>query len=145
MMKLVLKRKWFTNTSVVGELRIDDLHECFTLEDPPREVKIPGVTGIPAGSYDVDITFSNRFGKRMPLLLNVPGFSGIRIHAGNKAVDSEGCILVGWTKDKDFIGQSRDAYAQLFLKLDAAKQANDPITISIVEERDAASHAVAGE
>ena len=144
-MKLVLKRKWFTATSVIGELRVDDLFEAFTLEDPPREVKIPGVTGIPAGSYDVDITFSNRFGKRMPLLLNVPGFTGIRIHAGNRSTDSEGCILVGWTKDVNFIGQSRDAYAQLFLKLDAAKQAGDPITISIVEEReDAAISSTAG-
>lgn len=134
-MRLVLKRKWFTDKSVIGELRIDDVFECFTLEDPPREVKIPAITGIPAGTYDVDITFSNRFGKRMPLLLNVPGFSGIRIHAGNKASDSEGCILVGWTKDVNFIGQSKDAYAQLFLKLDAAKQAGDPIHISIVEER----------
>lgn len=154
-MKLVVKRRWFSEISTVGELFVDNQLDCYVLEDtvrtdpipstPANEAKVYGKTAIPAGTYDVSITFSNRFGKRMPLLHNVPGFEGIRIHAGNVAANTHGCLLVGQTRGQDSIGYSKVAYDALFLKLDAAQAAHDPITISIVEERDVATHAIAGE
>jgi len=104
-MILELQRKWFTDKSTIGELLINDEYECVTLEDPERDEKIPGITAIPRGFYPVIITYSNRFQKRMPLLKDVPNFTGIRIHTGNKAEDTEGCILVGRSRATDWISK----------------------------------------
>jgi hypothetical protein len=127
-MKLLLKRIHKTDISTIGELYVDGIFECYTLEDIERDVKIKSETAISKGKYNVMITMSNRFKRYMPLLLNVPNFQGVRIHAGNTNHDTEGCILVGQTRSKDFIGQSRKAYEKLFKKLQAAKD----ISIEIV-------------
>ena len=118
-MELSLIRKEFTTKSTIGDLLIDGKFYSFTLEDMYRDKKIKGVTAIPYGTYEVIINFSNRFQRPMPLLLNVPGFDGIRIHNGNKAEHTEGCILVGFTKGKDFIGNSKSAFIQFMPKLQA--------------------------
>jgi hypothetical protein len=127
-MKLLLKRIHKTDVSTIGELYVDGIFQCYTLEDIERDVKIKSETAIAKGKYKVMITLSNRFKKYMPLLLNVPNFEGVRIHSGNTNHDTEGCILVGQTRSKDFIGQSRKAYDKLFKKLETAKE----ITIEIV-------------
>jgi len=82
----------------------------FSLEDVVRDVKIKGETAIPYGTYEVITNYSMRFKKVMPLLLNVPGFDGIRIHSGNTKADTEGCILLGYDKLPDRIGNSRAAF-----------------------------------
>jgi hypothetical protein len=131
-MKLTLNRKWFTDKSTIGELFINDVWEAFTLEDPVREgLKIPGMTAIPAGTYEVIINMSKRFKKEMPLLVGVPNFSGIRIHSGNKAEDTLGCILVGQSRDIDWIGRSKAAYQMLFEKIQFAIAGGEHITITI--------------
>jgi hypothetical protein len=122
-MNLTLTRKTFTNKSTIGELATNGKFECYTLEDVPRNIKIDHRTCIPYGMYQVIITFSERFQKPMPLLLNVQNFEGVRIHSGNTAEDTEGCILVGTTKEVDFIGNSRAAYKVLFRKLQSANKA----------------------
>ena len=127
-MQITVKRLHKTDTSTIGELLVDGLFECYTLEDIERPVKIKSETAIPKGTYKVIINQSNRFKRLMPLLLNVPNFEGVRIHAGNTNHDTEGCILVGRTRSKDFIGQSRKAYDKLFKKMQAAKD----ITITIL-------------
>lgn len=119
-MNLKLVRRTLTEQSTIGTLSINGVFECFTLEDRVRPVKIHGATAIPPGIYEIAITFSDRFQKPLPLLLNVPNFSGIRIHPGNTAADTEGCILVGTTERKNFIGNSRVAFKALFAKLEAA-------------------------
>ena len=81
--------------ATTGELYVDGKFVCYTLEDAIRKEKIKGVTAIPAGTYDVIINMSTRFKRLMPLLLNVPDFEGVRIHPGNTAEDTEGCIRVG--------------------------------------------------
>ena len=128
--EMLLTRRWRGATSTMGELTINGAYECYTLEDPIREHKIHGSTAIPAGLYAVVLSLSKRFGRVMPEILGVPGFSGVRIHAGNRATDTEGCILVGLTHDADSIGQSVAAYARLMAKL----KASDLITIQIVNE-----------
>lgn len=126
-MKLHLKRLNKTNKSTIGELSIDGVFECYTLEDVERDVKIKGITAIPKGTYKVGISMSNRFKKELPILFNVPNFEGVRIHPGNVAENTEGCILVGQTRTLDFIGNSRKAFDKLFAKMKLAKE----ITLTI--------------
>lgn len=120
-MKLELKREHGTLKYTLGSLYIDGVYFCKTLEDQEREEKIKGETAIPLGTYEVIVTYSNRFGMLMPLLLNVPNFEGIRIHSGNTHEDTEGCILVGKPLRADFIQQSRDTYVQLMKLINAAR------------------------
>jgi hypothetical protein len=130
-MKLNLIRKEFTTISTIGDLLIDGKFYCYTLEDMYRDKKIKKVTAIPYGTYEVIINFSDRFQKPMPLLLNVPNFEGIRIHNGSTADHTEGCILLGFTKSKDFIGNSKLAFNQFMPKLQAGlKTGKVFITIS---------------
>ena len=136
-MKLKLVRQTFTSHSTIGNLYIADAgsdeyrFECFVLEDVVRAVKTPGETAIPEGEYKIVIDESKRFKRRMPRLLDVPGFEGVRIHAGNTAADTEGCLLVGKTKGVNFVGLSRKAFAELFSKLELAI-AVDSVTLIVV-------------
>jgi hypothetical protein len=121
-MKIYIKRLHKTKNSTIGEMTIDGKFECYTLEDVERDVKIKCETAIPKGTYKVIINKSNRFKKLLPLVLNVPNFEGIRIHPGNTNHDTEGCVLVGRTRSKDFIGQSRKAFDSLFKKMQDSKE-----------------------
>jgi len=121
-MNLTLTRDTFTTKSTTGILQAGKW-TCFTLEDRVREgPKVPGETAIPYGLYEVIISFSARFKRPLPLLLNVPGFEGIRIHPGNTDKDTEGCILVGQTRSANFIGGSKAAFGELFPLLQAAAE-----------------------
>ena len=127
-MKIVVVRDTFTENSTIGKMLIDGAFFCYTLEDTIRDVKIDGETAIPYGSYKVIVNMSNRFKVLMPLLLNVKGFEGVRVHFGNSKVDTHGCILVGATKSKDFIGNSKATFTKLMKKLEGQKD----ITLEII-------------
>ncbi len=127
--ELLLTRQDKTPDSTIGELMYNGIHECFILEDRDRgltkntpleqinKIKVFGLTCIPYGRYEVAMTWSNRFGCMMPLLLGVPGWEGVRIHWGNYSKDTEGCLIVGQTKAKDFVGSSKVEYSSLQGKL----------------------------
>jgi hypothetical protein len=122
-MRLVLQRKWATEVSTIGELLIDGRFECYTLEDAVRTgPKVPGKTAIPAGTYKVIIDMSTRFKKLMPHILDVKGFSGVRIHSGNTSENTEGCPITGRIRKKDYVGESKLAFDVFFAKLQAAKE-----------------------
>ena len=112
---------------------VDGATECFTLEDVVRSSgeKVAGKTAIPSGTYSVTITPSNRFKRDLPLVENVPGFEGIRIHPGNTAEDTEGCILVGRTRGTTWVGESRAAFASLFEKIKEAIDDGDKVTLEV--------------
>ena len=133
-MLITVTRNMFTDRSTIGELAVDDGFACFTLEDPVRVVKIAGETAIPAGTYEVVVSFSNRFKRLLPELLDVPNFKGVRIHSGNVAADTEGCLLVGLAKGEDRVGQSRAAFDALFPRIVAAAQ-REKVLLSIIERR----------
>jgi len=128
--ELQVKRTDLTDESTIGEFSVNGQFECYTLEDKVRLVKIAGKTAIPPGRYEVIVNFSQRFGRLLPLLLNVPRFEGVRIHPGNTDADTEGCILVGDTKKPNFVGDSRPAFERLFEKLKVAS-ATEKIFIEI--------------
>ena len=143
-MELQLKREIFTEQSTIGTLTINGAFECFVLEDRDRglsdtltleqilKVKVYGKTCIPYGRYEIDWTMSARFKKMMPILLNVKGYSGIRIHKGNTELDSLGCLLCGTRKKSNMITESTLATKNLYAKIEAAKKQGQRIFITIV-------------
>ena len=131
-MKLELRRLELTGQSTIGRLAVDGVDFCWTLEDVVRTgPKVYGQTAIPAGTYDVRLTMSNRFKRVLPLLLNVPGFEGVRIHPGNTAADTDGCILVGLGHADNRITDSRAAFDALFTRMQAADQRGEAISLVI--------------
>lgn len=128
-MELKLVRSTKTEESTIGELSVNGEFECYILEDVDRglkqempleeikAIKIYGKTAIPSGRYEIAITFSNRFQKYLPLLLNVKGFEGIRIHPLNVASESDGCLGPGEAKAINKIINSRKAFTKLFNKM----------------------------
>ena len=111
-MKVEVKRCFKGAEYTIGHLYIDGAYFCDTLEDTVRNgVKIPGKTAIPAGAYKVKKTMSPRFKTVLPEILNVPGFTGVRIHSGNTAKDTDGCLLLGLNKSKGAVLHSKDAMA----------------------------------
>lgn len=140
-MELTLKREATNNVCTPGSLWDGSDFICFTLEDVVREIsgvpieqwKIHGRTAIPSGHYQVDITYSPHFKTRLPELLSVPGFEGIRIHAGNSDKDTEGCVLVGFDRiNSRYIGKSRDALGAVQAKIQGALNDSQEVWIRVV-------------
>lgn len=121
-----------------GELFIDGVHECFTCEDEVREVpgepvekwKVYGKTAIPARRFRVTITFSNRFQRDLPLIMDVPGYTGVRAHPGNTAADTDGCLLPGTVATATGVAHSVVAFDALFVKIKAAIDAAEEVWIT---------------
>jgi len=136
-MELVLQRKPSQSSATLGRLSCSGYGLTDTLEDEVRERvgepvsawKKAANTAIPVGRYQVKLTFSNRFQKVLPELLKVPGFVGIRIHAGNTIADTEGCILVGTATSSGTLIDSRKALSKLLATLAAA---TEPIWLTIL-------------
>lgn len=131
-MELRLKRRRLLPDRTIGDLYIDDHIFCNTLEDVvrPKGTKVYGKTAIPAGRYEIILSYSARFKQVMPLLLNVPMFEGIRIHPGNKPEDTEGCILVGRETGIQVL-KSRDTYADLLAEIEDAIKRKERVFITI--------------
>ena len=136
-MEVKIKRHWFTPKTSIGLVIVDGLHFCFSLEDAARAdgVKLPGITAIPAGEYDLTIDQSKRFNRLMPHILDVPRFEGIRIHAGNRPEDTEGCIILGYEKGEDCVWSSLKAFNDFFGKLNEAIQRGEKCRIAITNEQ----------
>lgn len=140
-MKLTLNRIALRQTYTIGKLYIDGKYFCDTLEDTVRdtnksgkfdncEKKIKGKTAIPYGTYEIKWTYSPRFKKYTPQLMNVPSFEGIRIHSGNSSTDTEGCLLLGENKKVGMVLNSR-ATINKFYPLIKKACSNGKVTIEI--------------
>ena len=140
-MELILRRRPSNDTCTIGELYEGAKFLCFTLEDVVREQegvpvkvwKIKDSTAIPRGRYRITITHSPAFNKPLPLLNDVPGYSGIRIHPGNSAADTSGCILVGvgvHLGDKG-LHESRVAFKKVYDLIDEALFKGDDVWIDV--------------
>lgn len=147
-MELLLTRlrKYSTDKSTIGVLTHNGQKICYILEDCDRGLdssmsipfieskKVYGKTAIPTGSYEIIINYSNRFKKPLPLLLNVKGFEGIRIHPGNTEVDSLGCLLPCTDFETDRGFNSRVAFLALATEIELAMQ-GEKVFITIVREQ----------
>lgn len=145
-MELLLKRLWLEEDHTIGKLYVDDEFQCYILEDTVRPVgeKVYGETAIPFGTYKVGVTRSNRFKKDLPLIWNRDDYSvedghgvrftGIRIHPGNTAEDTHGCLLPGTSKSAKSVLESRLAFNVLFAKISAALDAEEEVVLTIVKE-----------
>jgi hypothetical protein len=144
-MEITLKRTIRKPEFTIGELKVNGNFHSYVLEDADRglhsgmslseiaSIKIPAETAIPSGRYEVVLNFSNRFQKLLPLLLDVPGFSGVRIHSGNTTAHTEGCLLPGNKRNLALgeVYESRDATNRLISLINAAvKKEKVFITIS---------------
>ena len=144
-----------TKEYTIGELFVNEeatlsktTKVCDTLEDTFRllpktcpntpkgigcscKEKVHGKTCIPYGTYTVRLSYSNRFRRILPEVLNVPHFLGIRLHSGNSSKDTEGCILVGTKSKGDWVTASRVAFNKLYKLLQTAEKNKEEITITI--------------
>ena len=139
-MKIKLIRKYFKDTYTIGKLYIDGAYFCDVIEDKDRGLYDSMGTGevlatkkycetaIPYGTYKVKITYSPKYKRNMPLLLNVNGFEGIRIHSGNTAKDSCGCLIVGRNTKVGMVTESRVTYNRLFALIKDEKDITIEIT-----------------
>lgn len=146
---LELKRRWLTDETTIGELYFNGTFECFILEDfrrAPGEAKVPGKTCIPEGVYFVDVTWSPKFKRDLPLVWNVElpdgrrfvrssdgkmEFAGIRFHTGNDADDTEGCLLTGRERQVDHVSESTVSFNVFFARLVLSPR---PATLTVTLE-----------
>ena len=135
-MELKVQRIAKKPTYTIGKLYIDGEKFCDTLEDRVRDLskepKIKGQTAIPAGRYRIYLTYSPRFKRILPLLEDVPQFTGVRIHRGNTAKDTEGCILVGFNREVGKVLDSAATEQRLMAVLQNAVNKGEQIFITIV-------------
>lgn len=117
-----------------GKLYIDGILFGETLEDQVRlddEPKVQGETAIPTGIYQVIVSRSHRFNRRMPEILAVPGFSGIRIHGGNTEADTSGCPLLGLSRTETTVRNCGDVNARLLALLETEGIEGRPVYIEV--------------
>lgn len=121
--KFLLQRDVCAPGFTLGRLFVDGMMYGFTCEDQDRKLeenpgaKIQKRTAIPRGLYRLTLSFSNRFKKVMPLIKDVPGFDGVRIHGGNDQYDTEGCPLLGKTRTADGVANCKEVNARLLERI----------------------------
>jgi len=142
-MEIRVKRIARKDGYTIGKMYINGAYFCDTLEDTDRGLKDTmqvneiltkkrkGVTAIPTGKYDVVLTFSPKFKRVLPLLLNVPGYQYIRVHHGNLPSSTDGCLLVGENKIKGQIINSRATLEKLMSVLLECEKKKEKVTILI--------------
>ena len=139
-MNILVERNDLGDTYSRGMMYINSVFSFYTMEDKDRRLEVGGIkiqneTAIPRGIYPVIIDHSNRFGRDMPHITGVSGFSGVRIHAGNTSHQTEGCILlgtaVGRIDGEEAVLNSKAAFHKFFMMLEAAIDAGEEVTIEI--------------
>ena len=129
-------RDVFSHDRTFGRMFVDGRYLGETLEDADRRledggVKVPKETAIPRGKYKLTITFSNRFQKPMPYVHDVPQFEGVRIHAGNEPVNTEGCPLLGNIRTTTGIANCRGANERLMNLLESCEAAGETVWLEV--------------
>lgn len=127
-MNLQVLREQFSEECTLGRLSNNGVFFGYTCEDADRRLeaggsKIQNQTAIPRGKYKVILSFSHHFQRVMPELLDVPGYAGVRIHGGNTAADTEGCVLLGQQRTENGCANCAERNAALIDLLQADEDA----------------------
>lgn len=148
-MQLTLRRIFNNGHETIGQLYVNDVFECYTLEDEPRKVKVYGETRIPAGKY---VITPRRVGRILASLnrlwpttvkyslwiRNVYNFEYILIHPGTTDKDTYGCLLTGdryiEKGGRYALRDSRAAYIDLHKKVAPILDKGGVVTIEIFDE-----------
>lgn len=142
-MDIVVERKYKKPTYTISPLFIDGERFCEVIEDKDRGLddsmsvdeilvrKVYGETAIPTGTYNVIMSMSQKYKKRMPEIQNVKGYSGIRIHSGNTEKDSLGCLILGKNTQPGMVTQSRATCNAFYEKIEKALKKGEKVTITI--------------
>lgn len=130
-MRIKVVRTYPKTDYIIGNMYVDGEWFCNTLERPWLNNQ-PQVSAIPTGTYIVYLTYSAKFSRILPLVMDVPRRSGIRIHAANKVSELQGCIAVGENKVKGMVLNSRKYENDLVKKMQMAKNRQDTITLEII-------------
>lgn len=135
-LEILLERDILTEGYSLGRLYVAGMHFGFTCEDKDREletggVKIPGATAIPRGRYRLTTSLSNRFGRELPILEDVPGFTGVRVHGGNHAADTEGCFLLGRVRTRDGVANCAERVGALIKLINDTEDAGNQCWITV--------------
>ena len=142
-MELLLDRKYLKNNYTIGNLYLNDKFYCNIIEDVVRdinkngtfdcgELKISGHTAIPYGEYEIQVTYSPKFKRKLPLLLNVKHFEGIRIHRGNTEKDSSGCLIPGENTKRGMVLNSTKYEKELTNLIENANKKGEKVIIKII-------------
>ena len=132
-MNLMLRRMWPFEKCTIGSLFIENLFFAFTLE-PPWKDNQHEVSCIPQGKYRIQFYPWAKYNSGLfPTLMDVPGRSGIQIHRGNTAADTEGCILVARKRGEDCIEDSEAAIEDLYLKMVDAYSKGEEVWIEVTD------------
>lgn len=141
-MKARLKRIYLGETYTIGKFYVENVYICDTLEDKNRDInkngkfdgsekKVYSETCIPYGTYEVVLTYSPKFKRLLPLLKDVPDFTGVRIHRGNTIKDTAGCILPGQNKIKGKVLYSGIEEEKIIKILKKCKENNEKFYLTV--------------
>lgn len=142
-MELLLERKYLKSNYTISNLSVNGKFYCNVIEDVVRdfnkngtfdcgEFKISGHTAIPYGEYEIKVTYSPKFKRELPLLLDVKHFEGIRIHRGNTEKDSSGCLIPGENKKKGMVLNSTKYELELTKMIKECNNKREKVTIKII-------------
>lgn len=142
-MELLLERKYLKDNYTIGNLYINGKYFCNILEDKVRDInkngyfdglecKIKNYTAIPYGEYEIKVTYSPKFKRELPLLLDVKHFEGIRIHRGNTPNDSSGCLIPGENTKKGMVLNSSKYEVELTRIIKEEQNRKEKIIIKII-------------
>jgi len=122
-MKLIVQRQAKTPFSISGEMTLNGKYLAWTLENAHL--------AIPAGTYEVELYPSPKFGRLMPRLKDVPGCPYCEVHWANMPSELEGCLGVGMMKGEDRIWNSREKFAEIYPLFQAAVNTDEGCSIEI--------------
>lgn len=137
-MELSILRTEFYDHCTLGELSVDGRFIGHTLEGAIKSKDSLGlakIQAIPTGRYELTVSYSNRFKEKLPLLSNVPYFSNVRLYCESNAIDTNGCILVGYQKHSNMVFKNKEAMKDLLEIIELELNKNNLVYLRVANSK----------